>query len=144
MVRLVILVQGLFGLVVSNDPTYNIGFVTSAIETNLALITASAPALMPLLKSWFPSIFGGDTYGNTVSRKAPLRDATVATSSKMELRGQTPRDSEEEAMTYNGIVRQNDMVSREAVNFSRPDRPRSRPDRPPRPGTDPDWSLLRS
>lgn len=51
--------MGLYNLVPAPDPTYNIGFVTSAIETNLALITASAPAMMPLLRSWFPSLFGG-------------------------------------------------------------------------------------
>jgi len=31
--------------------------VTSAIETNLSIITASAPALWPLARRWFPSIF---------------------------------------------------------------------------------------
>lgn len=57
-VRLVLLVQGLFGVTITSDTT-NIGFVTSAIETNLALITASAPALRPIFRSrarggWFP------------------------------------------------------------------------------------------
>ncbi|KAK0673859.1 hypothetical protein QBC41DRAFT_391260 [Cercophora samala] len=49
-VRLVLLVQGLFNLTALSDPTSNIGFVTSAIETNLALITASAPALRPIFR----------------------------------------------------------------------------------------------
>lgn len=56
--RLATIAVGFYGLVPDRDPTYNIGFVTSAIETNLALITASAPAMMPLLRSWFPSMFG--------------------------------------------------------------------------------------
>ncbi|KAL8371274.1 hypothetical protein RB595_001220 [Gaeumannomyces hyphopodioides] len=47
--RLVILVRGLFGLSAAGR-TGDIGFVTSAIETNLALVTASAPALRPLLR----------------------------------------------------------------------------------------------
>lgn len=58
-VRLVLLVQGLFMLIELPDPTANIGFVTSAIETNLFLITASAPALRPLLRAWFPRVFVG-------------------------------------------------------------------------------------
>jgi len=52
--RMVIIVQASFGLVVSDDPRYNIGFVTSAIETNLAIITASAPALRTLARDWKP------------------------------------------------------------------------------------------
>lgn len=53
-----LLVQGLFGLPGSPDPDGNVGFATSAIETNLAIITASAPALRPLLRTWFPRLFG--------------------------------------------------------------------------------------
>ena len=52
-----LLVQGLFMLPGSPDPDGNVGFATSAIETNLAIITASAPALRPLLRSWFPRLF---------------------------------------------------------------------------------------
>ncbi|KAM7184660.1 hypothetical protein V8F33_012863 [Rhypophila sp. PSN 637] len=65
-VRLVLLVQGLFGVIITPDTT-NIGFVTSAIETNLALITASAPALRPIFRSrarggWFPrTLVGGQS-----------------------------------------------------------------------------------
>ncbi|AEO69110.1 uncharacterized protein THITE_2130781 [Thermothielavioides terrestris NRRL 8126] len=58
-VRLILLVQGLYGIVIfPNNASNNVGFVTSAIETNLALITASAPALRPIFRSrdrggWF-------------------------------------------------------------------------------------------
>lgn len=58
-IRMVLLVQGLFTPLQSIDPDGNVGFTTSAIETNLALITASAPALRPLLRAWFPRLFGG-------------------------------------------------------------------------------------
>ncbi|KAI0480280.1 hypothetical protein GGR56DRAFT_687269 [Xylariaceae sp. FL0804] len=53
-VRLVLLVQGIFMLGTIIDVNGSIGFVTSAIETNLAIITASAPALRPLFRAWFP------------------------------------------------------------------------------------------
>ena len=59
--RLITIAVGFYDLVPDRDPTYNIGFVTSAVETNLALITASAPAMMPLLRSWFPSMFGSSS-----------------------------------------------------------------------------------
>jgi hypothetical protein len=105
--RLIILVEGLFNLVQIPDPTYNIGFVTSAIETNLALITASAPALMPLLRSWFPNFFGQEPgiteHHVTVGKKVALQSMK----SRIELRSNTPRGSEEESMTFNGIVRTN-------------------------------------
>lgn len=55
---MMLLVQGLYVPQQSLDPDGNIGFATSAIETNLALITASAPALRPLLRAWFPRLLG--------------------------------------------------------------------------------------
>ncbi|RAL58375.1 hypothetical protein DID88_006055 [Monilinia fructigena] len=48
------------------DPTYDIGFCTSSIENNLAIITASAPALKPLFRHWFPNSFS--TVPNTPYR----------------------------------------------------------------------------
>ncbi|KAB5570113.1 hypothetical protein GE09DRAFT_1170964 [Coniochaeta sp. 2T2.1] len=184
-VRLVILVQGLFGLVTSTDPTYNIGFVASAIETNLALITASAPALRPFFRArdrggWFGGARasvapnsrsggsknggGGDIEAATTSNSKPFGWPLSARGSKTpktpkspcgstnklfrgssrggrrggsrsggrgrggsssakkydirlrrdvsgaaELRSQSPRASEEEAMTANGIMRVSDI-----------------------------------
>ena len=59
-IRLLLLIQGLFALSIFPRAMMdgNIGFVTSVIETNLALITASAPALRPIFRSranggWF-------------------------------------------------------------------------------------------
>lgn len=75
---MVIIYQGFFTTIVSDDPTYNIGFTSSAIETNLAIITASMPMMRPLLVQWFPKLlkstneysnrYGngyGNSYGNT-------------------------------------------------------------------------------
>ncbi|TGO19282.1 hypothetical protein BTUL_0005g01310 [Botrytis tulipae] len=45
------------------DPTRGISFVTSAIEINLAIITASAPALKPVMRQWFPKLFGSSSDG---------------------------------------------------------------------------------
>lgn len=77
----------------------NIGFVTSAIETNLALITASVPALRPLLRTWFPKLFRVDrdeVIGNT-ERRVLDTAATRMTrfKSQTQLQSQTPRESEE-------------------------------------------------
>ncbi|KIH92687.1 hypothetical protein SPBR_02637 [Sporothrix brasiliensis 5110] len=165
--RMVIFVQGLFGLVVSPDPTFNIGFMTSDIETNLALITASIPALRPFLRArdrggWLPR-FGrapNTTANNTtemarntaataayLSRASTMTAATMATKTAtiqksssrrgrdangkllrigttserqqpMELRSQSPRSSEEEAMTSNGIMRVSD-IQREIDGLAR-------------------------
>lgn len=163
-VRLVILVQGLFGLVTSTDPTFNIGFVVSAIETNLALITASAPALRPFFRArerggWMGrssgaptksgDVEGGGTSGDKKSLGWPLSAKFSSSSPKSpgaklargssrggrrggsrsgrgrggakkydirlrrdvahELRSQSPRASEEETMTANGIMRVSDI-----------------------------------
>ncbi|EPE04902.1 cfem domain-containing protein [Ophiostoma piceae UAMH 11346] len=43
-----------------SDPTYSLGFCTSGIETNLAIICASAPSLRGLVRSWFPRFFSSN------------------------------------------------------------------------------------
>lgn len=58
-VRLVFIYQGFFGPP-SADPTYSLGFCTSAIETNLAIICASAPSLRGLIRTWFPRFFSSN------------------------------------------------------------------------------------
>jgi hypothetical protein len=112
----------------TSDPTYTLGFCTSAIETNLAIITASAPALRPLFRQWFPRLFssghtnGGSGYPDTYGLSNNHRSRTTATANgsatpgmmlkdmknkadhKM-VRSQSPTASEEEIMTFNGIMR---------------------------------------
>ncbi|KAI1480258.1 hypothetical protein K445DRAFT_24461 [Daldinia sp. EC12] len=117
------------------DYSYDIRFTYSAVETNLAIITASGPALRPLFMVWFPRFFsslrgtGNQNYryrdepyalngtgnanksgGNGNSSKGEhlygtssfaLRDMKGRT----EIRSHSPTTSEEEIMTYNGIVR---------------------------------------
>ena len=39
------------------DLNYSLGFCVSSIEVNLAIITASGPALWPLVRSWMPRFF---------------------------------------------------------------------------------------
>lgn len=39
------------------DPTYDIRFVYSTVECNLAIITATIPALHRLMRQWFPRFF---------------------------------------------------------------------------------------
>ncbi|SPO02965.1 related to integral membrane protein PTH11 [Cephalotrichum gorgonifer] len=73
--RLITLTVGLYNLVPDDDvPSASIGFVTSAVETNLALITASAPAMLPLLRTWFPSLFGsnGGSKSSSGTPAAPI------------------------------------------------------------------------
>ncbi|KAL2156296.1 hypothetical protein VTH82DRAFT_1041 [Thermothelomyces myriococcoides] len=57
-IRLLLVIQGIFNTPIFPDSDANVGFISSAIETNLALITASAPALRPIFRSrsrggWF-------------------------------------------------------------------------------------------
>jgi hypothetical protein len=115
---MVLLIQGLFMLVQLPDPTSNIGFGTSAIETNLFLITASAPALRPLLRAWFPKIFGvgrdevdGATERRVIGTSA-ARTRLTRMKSLAALRSQSPTASQEETMTFDGIVRRSDIIIR--------------------------------
>jgi hypothetical protein len=41
------------------DYSYSIGYITTAFETNLAVVAASGPALWPLARRWFPGFFSG-------------------------------------------------------------------------------------
>ncbi|KAH7008308.1 CFEM domain-containing protein [Ilyonectria destructans] len=114
------------------DPTYDIRFTYSAVETNLAIITASAPALRPLFLKWFPRFFSAlkssgqkysnDQYGRSTGTKRsrsgtairsnhrngpfPLKDIK----GRSEIRGHSPTNSEEEIMTYNGILKTSEVA----------------------------------
>lgn len=46
------------------DLNYSLGFCVSAIEVNLAIITASGPAIWPLVRSWMPRIFSTMSLSN--------------------------------------------------------------------------------
>ncbi|KAK1983122.1 CFEM domain-containing protein [Colletotrichum cereale] len=107
------------------DPTYDIRFTYSAVETNLAIIAASAPALRGLFLRWFPSFFaslknsyGRYGYGRSADPAKKSRMTTTATTShrpdafqlrsmkgRSEIRSHSPTMSEEEIMTYDGIMR---------------------------------------
>ncbi|KAI0009553.1 hypothetical protein F4779DRAFT_640394 [Xylariaceae sp. FL0662B] len=117
------------------DYSYDIRFTYSAVETNLAIITASGPALRPLFIVWFPRLFstvrgttnqnyrygrGGYVVNDSGNISKPRTyengskaDRSYGTSSfalkdmkgRTEIRSQSPTTSEEEIMTYNGIVR---------------------------------------
>lgn len=127
-VRLVFIYQAFFQPP-GADPTYTLGFCTSAIETNLAIITASAPALRPLFRQWFPRLFstntnGGSGYPDTYGLSGNHRSRVTAgrsehhhsmtpgmvlkdlkDKSQFKVRSHSPSASEEEIMTYNGIMR---------------------------------------
>ncbi|TEA22395.1 hypothetical protein C8034_v004897 [Colletotrichum sidae] len=116
-----------------NDPTYDIRFTYSAVETNLAIITASAPALRGLFLRWFPRFFASlkssshGKYGYPRSGDPTKKSRTTVTATnhtrsranthheafqlksmkggRSEIRGHSPSGSEEEIMTYDGIMR---------------------------------------
>ena len=81
--RLVLLVRGLYVVLDQPDPASNISFVVIAIEANLSIITASAPALRPLLREWFPSSSSSSTHSHGatgVTRQLSERRDTAAVS----------------------------------------------------------------
>ncbi|CAI4212821.1 unnamed protein product [Parascedosporium putredinis] len=134
-VRLVQLYQLFYSTPDPNaDPYHNIGITLNTVEVNLAIICACGPALRPLFKSWFPALFGGSTgqygisgnkgthplYGDggishlsgTHRHTTATGGPSIALKSLRGTRGQhtecrsiSPSGSEEEIMTYNGILR---------------------------------------
>ncbi|OHE97701.1 integral membrane protein [Colletotrichum orchidophilum] len=106
------------------DHFHTIGPVTSSIEVNLAIFCACIPALRPLFCRWMPRLFGG-TAKKTIEKgysgkyaTGSLRNPTGAQEGNdisikempsrahcTELRSVSPTSSEEEIMTYSGIVR---------------------------------------
>nr|XP_036581971.1 putative CFEM domain-containing protein [Colletotrichum truncatum]KAF6790528.1 putative CFEM domain-containing protein [Colletotrichum truncatum] len=106
------------------DTTHDIGLVYSSVEVNLAIFSACIPALRPLFRRWMPKLFGGTTKKTTGTGyyatygSSSLRDHTDARGAdditlkdmrsrahRTEIRSFSPTGSEEEIMTYNGIVR---------------------------------------
>ncbi|KAL6916878.1 hypothetical protein FSHL1_008448 [Fusarium sambucinum] len=108
------------------DTFYTVLPVWGAIETNIAIISASIPALRPLFRRWFPALFGGSSgvtsgtpYGDRYVNSARgthglrshnhdnihLKDLRGARNQRTEIRSVSPTGSEEEIMTYNGIMR---------------------------------------
>lgn len=120
--RLVWLVDTFFGPPPA-DPTYDLRFIYSAVETNLAIIAASAPVLRGLFGIWFPKMFAsfsGSKRSYTDGSKShhPSQSGTGSQGSRhtekfqmkniktrSEIRSYSPSGSEEEIMTYNGIIR---------------------------------------
>ncbi|KAI1635310.1 CFEM domain-containing protein [Biscogniauxia mediterranea] len=117
------------------DSTYDIRFTYSAVETNLAIITASGPALRPLFIVWFPRLFssirgtsnqnygfGGSRYATGGSRHGTRSDGHASNSrgdhgygttsfalkdmkGRSDARSRSPTTSEEEIITSTGIIR---------------------------------------
>ncbi|RFN46075.1 hypothetical protein FIE12Z_9676 [Fusarium flagelliforme] len=90
----------------------------SSIEVNLAIIACCGPALRPLFRKMFPRLFSGRTtneagiyksqskYGNGTGGVGSFHLKNMSrTRTQTEIRGYTPNGSEEEIMTYNGILR---------------------------------------
>lgn len=111
--------------------TYSLGPTTSIIEGNVAIVTASVPALWPLFRQWFPRLFAklGGTYGSGPSgdisyKKGSRQLVTIGGSGhktlddnsfvmkpirgvgRTDIRSYTPSGSEEEIMRHDaGIMR---------------------------------------
>jgi len=60
------------------DPTYNIAFVYSTVECNLAIITASIPPLHGLMRRWFPRLFDTTRSSNYVYQNGYNNSAGTA------------------------------------------------------------------
>ncbi|KAB5562783.1 hypothetical protein GE09DRAFT_1219382 [Coniochaeta sp. 2T2.1] len=74
---------------VMEDPTYSLGFVLSAVETDLAIVAASLPALWPLGRRWFPSM--DDKLGINRVHQADIEVQDVTVHGNLTIGSQAPR-----------------------------------------------------
>ncbi|KAL2020621.1 hypothetical protein VTK56DRAFT_8111 [Thermocarpiscus australiensis] len=155
-VRLTALIKLFYVPQPGKDPYSDISITLNVVEGNVAIVSASGPALRPLFRSLFPRLFGGSSarYGNSkylsgappyfsgpgsratrpgtgvglgsaarhhgggggggdvhVSRHGSVRLKNLRGSraGRTECRSVSPSGSEEEIMTYNGIMRTTDV-----------------------------------
>ncbi|KAI1780731.1 hypothetical protein F4818DRAFT_396618 [Hypoxylon cercidicola] len=121
-IRLYFLAQNLNDT--SLDKNFSLGFCVSSIECNLAILTASAPALWPLIRRWVPhlkssngqSYYGHHKYGGgtTHAQQGYIRttdghESGIGLKDMNNRRVRTDirsaRDSDEEILTGTGIMR---------------------------------------
>ena len=137
--RLVELIKLFYVVNPHKDRFHTIAITLNVVEVNLAIASACGPALRPLFHKWFPKLFNGSrgskhenpyanvpTYGGTSHSGVHHRETTshlgngpnsialkamrVTTRAQhTECRSVSPTGSEEEIMTYNGIVRTTDV-----------------------------------
>ncbi|KAI1091198.1 hypothetical protein F5B19DRAFT_288138 [Rostrohypoxylon terebratum] len=107
----------------SLDKNFSVGFCVSSIECNLAILTASAPALWPLVRRWVPglkstnnqSYYGKNKYGVSSHGGQGYIRTTDGPESGIGLKDmdgrrvhteiRSSRDSDEEILTGTGIMR---------------------------------------
>lgn len=125
LIRLVEICKIYYASKPTDDFFYSITIVYSTIEVNLAIISASVPALRYLVRNWFPQLFGSsakgkyDTSGQMYYGQASRTGARTTdhiglkdirgSRHHTEIRSESPTGSEEEIMTYNGIIRTMDV-----------------------------------
>ncbi|KAI1099485.1 hypothetical protein F4804DRAFT_321799 [Jackrogersella minutella] len=107
----------------SPDKNFSLGFCVSSIECNLAILTASAPALWPLIRRCMPrfkstrgrSYYGHHKYGGASHAQQGYIRTTDGADSGIGLKDmsgrrvhtevRSARDSDEEILTGTGIMR---------------------------------------
>ncbi|KAE8145762.1 hypothetical protein BDV25DRAFT_170263 [Aspergillus avenaceus] len=63
--RLVILAKGFFPSSPPTDPTYDIGFCSSAVEVHVAVMAACAPSMKAIVSKYIPHLLGTSRNGGT-------------------------------------------------------------------------------
>lgn len=63
--RIVVLAEAFLSNKVTPDATYSIGFCSSAIEVNVAVITACGPSMKAIANRYLPRLLGSSSNGGT-------------------------------------------------------------------------------
>ncbi|KAI5864004.1 hypothetical protein GGS23DRAFT_478008 [Durotheca rogersii] len=122
----------------SPDKNFSLGFCVSSIECNLAILTASAPALWPLIRRWMPHLksSGNGSYyaqhkysGASHAQQQGYIRTTDGPESNIALKEMGSRrvrteirsaqDSDEEILTGTGIMRTTQFVVSTEDDYAR-------------------------
>lgn len=116
------------------DPTYSISLTSSVIECNLAIVTASAPALRGLCRCWLPQLFSSgkpSNYPYSYSISMPpeeaggqvflgrSRDTDAASTAGIAMEACPPKRTTSEVATRAGLER---MDGKDPIETDKDDR----------------------
>lgn len=127
--RLQCIIERASSVKVNPDPTYDIRFTYAFVESSLAIVAASAPAMRSLLGLWFSGLFSNKlTLTNSGAEVRPsqrgcgsnssafrghrgiaLHDIYTSNNHSTGIRSSTPTALEEEIMTCSGTKRTSEV-----------------------------------
>ncbi|KAJ5780428.1 hypothetical protein N7457_005588 [Penicillium paradoxum] len=91
--RIILIVQSYMHLATDPDPTYSIAICSSAVEVNVAIVTACAPSMKAIASRYLPKLLGSSRNGGKTSYGTGPSNSTGFWSRKLGKSTYTKRNS---------------------------------------------------